>query len=277
MSFLPALLYALLINGVPLFAVIWTGGSPAILVLLYWFETVALLVTGAIRIVLHRRATRKAGHYAPINVSSDHKADAEDTRRALEHENTYLNGFLGITVIFTVAHGIFVALLLFLFKAAGPITWEDARFALYYVIGVQGLFLLWDMPRIAGWSFADLQRNVGSVSIRVLVTQIGIIFGIIVAGVAGPWGLAGTFIALRALADAGISWVQGLLKQKDLPPGLKNFLAKRGKQTADEIEAEFDQLKASGAAVEALLELPIEEARRGRPPTSLVPKSPTPG
>lgn len=264
MSFLPALLYALLINAVPLVAVIWTGGSPAILVLLYWFETAALLVTGTIRIVLHRRATQKAGHYAPINVTSDHNAGAEDARRALENENTYLRGFLGITVIFTVAHGVFVGALVFLFKAAGPITWDDARFALYYVIAVQGLFLLWDMPRIAGWSFADLQRNVGSTSIRVLVTQLGIIFGILVAGVAGPWGLAGTFVALRALTDACISWLQGFMKQKDLPPGLKNFLAKKGKQTAEEIEAEFDDLKAKGAEVEQLLELPIEEAKRRR-------------
>ncbi|MCC6196037.1 MAG: hypothetical protein IT518_16385 [Burkholderiales bacterium] len=265
MSFLPALLYALLINGVPLIAVIWTGGSPAILVLLYWFETVALVITGAIRILVHRRATGKAGHHIPTTATADHNAGAEDARQAIADENTYLRGFVGINAIFTIAHGVFVVALVFLFKAVGPVTWEEARVALYYVIAVQGLFLLWDMPRIAGWSFTDLQTRVGSTSIRVLVTQLGLIFGFLVAGFAGPWGLVGTFVVLRALADAAISWVQGLLKQRDLPPGVARFLARKGKQTAEEIEAEFDDLKAKGAEVEQLLELPIDEARTPHP------------
>jgi hypothetical protein len=266
MAFLPALLYAFLMNAVPLVEAIVHDRSPAVLLLLYWFETVALLVTGAIRIVAHRRATGKAGHHAPLSATSNHKLGAEETRQALEDENTYLRGFLEINAIFTVAHGVFVALLVFLFGIAGPVSWADARIALYYVAGVQGLFLFWDLPRIPGWTFADLQRNVGSTSIRVLVTQLGLIFGLPVAGLTGsPWGLVGTFVALRVFADASLAWLQGLLKQRDLPPGLARFLARKGKQSVGELEAEFDAMKASGGQVEALLELPIEEARTPHP------------
>ena len=57
MGFLPALVYALLMGAIPLADVIWQGRSPAALVLLFWFETVLLLATGAIRIVAPRRAT----------------------------------------------------------------------------------------------------------------------------------------------------------------------------------------------------------------------------
>ena len=61
---------------------------------------------------------------------ADHKLGAEATRRALAGENAYLKSFLGITVIFTIAHGVFVLLLVFLFRVAGPVTWADARLAL---------------------------------------------------------------------------------------------------------------------------------------------------
>lgn len=264
MRFVSALLYALLMNVVPLVEVIATGRSPAVLLLLYWFETVLLLVTGAARIVVHRRATGKAGHYASIGTTSDHKADVESTRRALADEGAYLRSFLGITMIFTVAHGVFVAALVFLFQVAGPVSWTDARVALYYAVLVQGFFLLWDLPRIAHWSFAELSRNVGAVSLRVLVTQLGLIFGLPVAGMTGsPWGLVGTFVALRAVGDAGIVWLQGFVKQRDLPPGLARVLARTSKQSPESLEAEFDALKANGAEVEALLELPIGQARGG--------------
>lgn len=267
MRFASALLYALLMNVVPLVEVIATGRSPAVLLLLYWFETVLLLVTGAVRIVVHRRATGKAGHHASIETTSDHQADAEFTRRALADESAYLKSFLGITVIFTVAHGVFVAALVFLFQVAGPVSGTDARAALYYTILVQGLFLLCDLPRIAHWSFAELSRNVGAVSLRVLVTQLGLIFGLPVAGMTGsPWGLVGTFVALRAVGDAGIVWLQGFVKQRDLPPRMARFLARTSKQSPESLEAEFDALKAHGNEVEALLELPIDEARRNTAP-----------
>ena len=263
MGFLAALLYALLMNGLPLAAVIYTGGSPAVLLLLYWFETVLMVITGAIRIVLHRRATAMAGHYVDSATSSHKDSTASSVRAALGEENAFLKGFLQLTVIFTIAHGVFVLLLVFLFKVAGPVSWDDARWALNYAIVVQGLFLLWDLPQIRGWSFAQLSRTVGQVGIRVLVTQLGLIFGFMAAGATGSaWGLVATFVAMRALCDAGMAGLQGFVKRRDLPPGLARFLATRSKQSVESLEAEFDALKRDGAEVEALLERPIGEVRR---------------
>ena len=74
MGFVSALLYALLMNVVPLIEVIATGRSPGVLLLLYWFETVLMVVTGAVRIVLHRRGTDRAGHYASTATTADHAA-----------------------------------------------------------------------------------------------------------------------------------------------------------------------------------------------------------
>ena len=102
MGFLPALLYALLMGAIPLADVIWQGRSPAALLLLFWFETVLLLATGAIRIVAHRRATSKTGHYAPIGTVADHRANAADTVKALGDGSTYLRGFLTTTAVLVV-------------------------------------------------------------------------------------------------------------------------------------------------------------------------------
>ena len=138
------------------------------------------------------------------------------------------------------------------------------RQALQYAIVVQGLFLLWDLPRLPHWSFAELSYSTGSVSLRVLVTQLGLIFGMPVAGMTGsPWGFVGTLVALRSLGDASIVWLQRLVKRRDLPPGLARFLARTSKQSPATLEAEFDAMKTRGTEVEALLELPIGEARSG--------------
>jgi hypothetical protein len=255
MTFLAALLYALLMNAIPLAEVWWSGRSPAALVLLFWFETVLGLVTGAIRIVLHRRATAMTGHHAPTTATSDKDTNADDVVRQLGDENTYLRHFLGLTTVFTIVHGVFVLLLVFLFRIAGPLSWEDAKLALAWAVAVQAVFLFADLPRIGSWSFLQLGQSVGQVSIRVLVTQVGLIFG-----------LVGMLVGLRALADAAIAWLTGLMKMRDLPPGFKRFLARRAKQSEDQVEAEFDALKEKGADVEKLLERPIGEVRAGKLP-----------
>ena len=263
MGFLAAILYALLMNGIPLAAVIYTGGSPAVLLLLYWFETVLMVVTGAIRIVLHRRSTEKTGHYVTSTAASNKGATAATVRAAVGKRNDFLKGFLSITVVFTIAHGLFVLLLVFLFKIAGPVSWDDARWALNYAIVVQGLFLLWDLPQLRGWSFAQLGQSVGQVQVRVLVTQLGLIFGLVGAGITGsPWGLVGTFVVMRALCDALMAGLQGFMKRRDLPPGLARVLARKSKQSVESLEAEFDAMKRDSAQVEALLERPVAELRR---------------
>jgi len=261
MGFLASLLYALLMNGLPIAEAIVNDRSPAVILVLYWFETVAMLVTGAIRIVLHRRATQLTGHYAPMHVTSKHETTAADVRRALAQENAYLSGFLGFTTVFTIVHGIFVALLVFLFKVAGPLSLSDLRIAFAWAVGVQAAFLLWDMPRIAQWTFAQLQQRVGEVGPRVLITQLGLIFGFPMMGLFGPWGLVGTLAALRALTDTGLQMLQGLVKRRDLPPALARFLARTGKTTVDALEADFDRMKRDAKEVEVLLERPIGEVR----------------
>ena len=106
--------------------------------------------------------------------------------------------------------------------------------------------------------------GVWAVFMSVLITQLGLIFGFPMLGMVGPWGLVGTFVAFRALFDAFYVWLQWFVQQRDLPPGFARFMARRAKQTPESLEEEFDDMKARGLEVEALLELPIDEARNPR-------------
>jgi hypothetical protein len=258
-----ALLYALLMNGLPLAAVAYTGASPGVLLLLYWFETVLMIVTGASRILLHRRATAKAGHYVTAAEASRKGATAASVRQALDGKNDFLWRFLGINAIFTVAHGVIVFSLVFLLEDAGPVSWEDARQALVYAVVVQGVFLLWDLPQIRGWSFAQLAHAVDQVKVRVLVTQVGIFIGFAVGGVVGSaWGLVGTLAALRAICDTMIVRQQRLWNRRDLRPDVARAMARHTRQSVESIEAQFDAVKRDIADIEALLERPISEVKR---------------
>ena len=109
MGFVSALLYALLMYGLPVAEAIYNDRSPGVILLLFWFETVLMVITAAIRIVLHRRATAKAGHYVASQVASDSKSTEASVRKALGGENDFLKAFLGLTVIFTIAPGLNVS------------------------------------------------------------------------------------------------------------------------------------------------------------------------
>lgn len=262
MSFLWAFVYSLLMNVLPLVEVIHRGSPPAVLLCMYWCETAVLVVVGALRIVLHRRATGMAGHYADSQQVADPKVGAAALRKRLGSPNTYLRGQLTINLLFTVTHGFFIALLVFLFGLAGPVDGEDLKLAATWVLTLHLVFLLWDLPTLGRWSFFRLQQVTGQAALRGLVTQLGLIFGLIVSTLShSPWGLVGTFIVLRAVVDALMAWFSGLGRHRDLPPGLARRLSRRSGQTIGDLEAEFDKVKALGAEVDAVLERPIAEVR----------------
>src|SRR3954467_12002220 len=57
------LLFALLVNAVPLYGVHNLGWSASTVVALYWSENLALAFFTCARIALHRKLTRKRGHW----------------------------------------------------------------------------------------------------------------------------------------------------------------------------------------------------------------------
>lgn len=258
MPLLLTLLYALLMNVLPVAEALWHGRSPGAILFMYWFETCALLLTNSVRIVLHRRATGKTGHYC--NLHGNKHAARHELLKSVRGANSFLAGYLGITVIFTIAHGVFVAGIVFLMKITGPVRWEDMQLAALWVIVVQLVFLIADVTRIGGWSFERLRRVISQSTMRVLVTQLGIIFGLMFAAATrSGWGLVFTFVALRTALDVLIHWLGTLMRREDLSPGLARWLSKRSKQPEAELQAEFDELKGDESAAIEFYERPVGE------------------
>lgn len=104
---------ALGVNAVPVTGVFFGGWSTATALVVYWSETLMAAVFTAALIAVHRKVTRKKGHYRdqwekPPRRAIEHAERAEPRR----HFRTFLSGFLVGSLSFTVGLGLFLALLL---------------------------------------------------------------------------------------------------------------------------------------------------------------------
>src|SRR4029450_7931006 len=105
MRFRP-LLTALGLNAIPavgLFVGDWSAGTTLVL---YWLETLIGTLLLAVRIIVHRRIRPSKGHW-------DYRAPKGQAPQT-SGRSTYLSAFLVPALVFTFAHGIFLAALGFM-------------------------------------------------------------------------------------------------------------------------------------------------------------------
>src|SRR6266513_3014634 len=103
---LRSLLTALGLNAVPAlgwFVGEWSAGT---MLVLYWIETLIGTLLLAVRIILHRRIRPSKGHW-------DYRAPQGQAPQKREN-SSYLSAFLVPALVFTFAHGIFLAALGFM-------------------------------------------------------------------------------------------------------------------------------------------------------------------
>src|SRR5215472_5440562 len=112
------LLFVLLVNAVPLYGVKQLGWSASTVVVLYWFENLLIACFTCLRIALHRKLTRKRGHWRTGQLGT--QVNNRPRTQGL------LGEYATMAFVFTFAHGIFV----FAFTAiAGANHAGDPRFA----------------------------------------------------------------------------------------------------------------------------------------------------
>src|SRR6478735_4855402 len=98
-----AFITALGLNAIPAlgwFIGEWSAGT---MLVLYWLETLIGILLVGIRILLHRRIRPSKGHW-------DYKAPQGQGTQPSKR-STYLSSFLFVGLLFTAAHGIFLAAL----------------------------------------------------------------------------------------------------------------------------------------------------------------------
>lgn len=209
-------LRALGVSGVPATGYFGAGWSLGTLLLLYWLETILMTAVVAALIVLHRRRTRKAGHWNSSYTVTTTRGGKTTTRSG---ETTFLKSFLAVMVPFTAAHGLFVLMFAFLVfpQEVGPEAGVSFD-ALADGLIVIGLFLLvsllFDLPGLGGRPFRWVESQANRAQGRMIVTHLTIIFGAgAMAMFEAPLAFLAVFVGLKSLVDLG-----GLLPDRKTQP-----------------------------------------------------------
>jgi len=202
------------VNAIPVAGIIGDWWSSGTALALYWIESVLVIGLMAARIVLHRRWTHKAGHWRKAKVTLQ-----SDRPRGLQPKGSFLGSYLQVAITFTVAHGIFLGMLLFMLTMnrpdlgvlvdPGSLEIGTAAIVVFLAVG----FLV-DVPSLAQRPFRWLERLVERSLGRVVVLHLVIIFGMVgLALTDSPMGLLGVFAGFKALVEIG-----GIFPEKEAGP-----------------------------------------------------------
>ncbi|MEO7723175.1 MAG: DUF6498-containing protein [Chthoniobacterales bacterium] len=169
-----SLLTALGLNAIPAagwFLGHWSAGTT---LLLYWFETLLGTLLVAARIVVHQRVHPSQGHV-------DYRAPNVEVTPG---RSSYLAAFLGPALVFTLAHGIFLATLGFM-AVVNHLTVEATIERGPLLVGLAGIAFLQgadfslDLINLRDRSFARLERLGQQTLARVFVIHLTIIGGMV--------------------------------------------------------------------------------------------------
>jgi hypothetical protein len=195
-------LFVLAVNAVPLYGALVLGWSAITIVVLYWFESVLVIAATIIRILAHRKLTRKSGHWRGGSLGGM-QVNGRTVKSSL------LSEYATIAIVFTAAHGVFVAVIAFMATANRPeAQWHFSFSEFRYGAISIALFTLGDLiadlatlkQRSFAWISGYVQRRLG----RVFVMHLTIIFGMFaMMAMDTPYALLYVFIGLKLLMDLG--------------------------------------------------------------------------
>lgn len=232
-------LFALLVNSVPVYGVLADGWSAATLLVLYWLENLLTAAATCLRIAVHRSWTRKRGHYrgGQLGVVSGKSGTPG---------HTFLGEYATAALVFTLAHGVFVGLLTVMLGANHPDDrrWQLSLAQLRYggaaVAAFLGAGLAVDLPSLPAWSFARLRAYAQQRLGRVLILHVTIIFGMLVIMLTeSPFGLFFVLVGLKTLADVGGAIARDA-PLPERPPAWASRLAARVGEPAGHAGTDFD-------------------------------------
>jgi hypothetical protein len=217
-------LTALGLNAIPAlgwFAGEWSAGT---MLVLYWLETLIATLLVGIRIVLHRRLVPSKGHwnYEPPQGQGNRTSKP----------STYLTAFLVPALVFTFAHGVFLAALggIMIAKQHSPEAKVDVNNLLAGLIGIlffQVVDFVIDVIWLRTRPFAWIER-LGQITLsRVIVIHLTIIGGMAAVMFTGAnRNFFGVFIFLKTMLN--LSLVTPQWKPKTPPAWLSGMMDRIG-------------------------------------------------
>jgi hypothetical protein len=187
------------LNAVPVVGVAWAGWTNATALVLYWCETVILVLLVTVRIDLHRRWTKKRGHYCETLVKTTRNG-LTNTERRIGHFST---SFIAVALMFAIVQGIFLSFILHKAQLLDKVSFTQLSqgLAATAVFLCLGLFI--DLAGLRERPFAWIRDMSKAVLWRVFLVQIVIIVGVIGSSWLGlPRAVLITFVVLKLYTDA---------------------------------------------------------------------------
>ena len=229
------LIRVLVLNAVTLYGVFVAGWSWGTILALYWFESFLGGLFIFLRMIIHRRLTRKRGYWRGqlgLTVSAN---DSEP--RGFK---SFVAEFLTATLAFNLAHGLFLALLLGLMLRGDPGAAVHAvdlkRGAIVIALLLLGSFVL-DLQGIRGRPFAWIRAIAQSSMGRTMVVHITIILGMFATFfLQVPHAVFKIFAVFKLLSEAGGA-LPALRKPAEAPRWAA-WMARKGKPGVD-VQAEW--------------------------------------
>lgn len=203
----PGVIVVLLINAVPLVGVLWFDWSAINVLVLYWFENLMIAIGTSIRLIVHRKLTRKRGYWRVSSLGTDLEVNGRPVKTGIIGE--YAIAAFG----FTLAHGIFVVGIVYLIAQNHP---DDAMWQLSVdqvlrgvgaICAMLAVQLAIDLATIRQRSFAAMKNYVQGRMGRVAILHLVIIFGMFgMAMTNSPFSFLYVLIGLKTLVDlAGVA------------------------------------------------------------------------
>jgi hypothetical protein len=205
------------VNAVPLGGIFLGGWSTATALVVYWFETLLATVFTAVRIAIHRKRTRKKGHYFGAS-----PVQRPQGTRGRQTGPSFLSQFLVGSLLLTVLLGLFLAVLLGT-ALRGSADLDAIRSGFLWMAMAQLVGFMGDFGRIAQQPFAWVRSIATDVMGRIMLIHLGMLGGMFMMGWLGtPPAFFGTFALVKLAADLTAVAATRDTRGKDLhgPPAL---------------------------------------------------------
>ena len=218
------LLVVLAVNALPFWGVFGWKLDPAQLLVLFWVENAANTVLISARILIHRRLSRKRGHWdVPANFTV--LVNGKVTRAATTRGSA-LVAFLVPSGIFTLAHGAFVVILAqWMLPEGASLFSDEIRLGIEALLAAMLLGFVSDLVGIRERPFAWIRHIYEMALGRVVAIQLLIFGGIFTMAVVGDSQIVlVAILALKLLADLGSALPPAKTREK--PPWYSRFLGR---------------------------------------------------
>jgi len=197
------------INAVPLAGVFLGGWSGATALSLYWWENLVGSLLVALRLLLHRRLTRKRGYERLHLTLASRDNEGKPLQQwkpgrppKVERKGSFVQEFVVAALAATAVHGLLLWVVVGKALAKSP-DGVALRQAVLAVGAVQVAVFLWDLRGLRQRPFAWVREQAQNTLNRVTLIHLFLIVGTWVALRSETVTFFGPFAVLKAMADVG--------------------------------------------------------------------------